>query len=341
MEHCPSGKVSCRIWSEDGCHSVRFVAASAAKTPVGRLEERVHFTPPHPHVHDDSSDEENTNQLRMVRVGVAQSKKKKTRPAGPQHQQCHEPVPKPGPFLLETFGSCLCFSPGSMRRKLSHDAPGKTFIRFNLRCHVSHQATMESRCLQTLLHPGEGEDVLVQLWESLGRCREGPDKMMTYHRWLPMQTVVLELGTRWIATSEVDAELDRSIRDGPPSPYPLTFYLTFPRPTYQTTVVLNRFQPVGVEGTGRTRPFDPDKEPATLNAYTRRAKPLFAYIYRVVTSEEPYFNVSQEINMAGPNHTVKLTEEQIQLWERIIRSWTPAVNDGPAGFQWSSSCGSD
>ena len=134
------------------------------------------------------------------------------------------------------------------------------------------------------LTPEEGEDVLVRLWESLdriihqalGRCREGPEKMMTY----------------------------------------------------QTTVVLNRFQPAEVEGTGRTRPFDTDKEPATINAYTRRAKQLFAYIYRVIAPEEPFFAAGQEINMAGPNHIVRLTEAQMHSWQRIIQSLT-AAGPGP------------
>jgi len=88
--------------------------------------------------------------------------------------------------------------------------------------------------------------------------------------------------------------------------------------TWQCRVVLGRFQSAQVETLGRTRPFEPCKNPGTLQKYFKPAKQLLAYIYRVAANRDYHFSRDSE-ELRRPEDVVSLTSEQARAWRSIRR----------------------
>jgi hypothetical protein len=83
--------------------------------------------------------------------------------------------------------------------------------------------------------------------------------------------------------------------------------------TYQCRVVLGRFQPAQVNLQGKTRPFDPYKEPGSLQRYFRTAYSFLSYFSRVVAPDDYHFSLAAEgCNEAErPEDVIEATEEQL------------------------------
>jgi len=89
--------------------------------------------------------------------------------------------------------------------------------------------------------------------------------------------------------------------------------------TYQCRVVLGRFQPSQVDLQGKTRPFDPYKEPSSLSKYFRAAHSFLSYFSRVVAPDEYYFSLAAEDGDEAqrPEDVVDATDEQLAKWKEI------------------------
>ncbi|KAK3669171.1 hypothetical protein LTR78_010947 [Recurvomyces mirabilis] len=88
--------------------------------------------------------------------------------------------------------------------------------------------------------------------------------------------------------------------------------------TWQCRVVLGRFQSAQVETLGKTRAFEPHKNPGTLRKYFRPAKQLLAYIYRVVANRGHHFTCDSD-DFRRPEDVVTLTSDQARAWRSIHR----------------------
>jgi len=89
--------------------------------------------------------------------------------------------------------------------------------------------------------------------------------------------------------------------------------------TWPCRFVLSRFQSSLIETVGKTRPFDPSKEPRTLNTYFKLAKQFLSYVDRVAIAREHYFSADAETEMRRPEDAIELSEEQLQMWHSIRR----------------------
>lgn len=96
--------------------------------------------------------------------------------------------------------------------------------------------------------------------------------------------------------------------------------------TWQCRVILGRFQSAQVETLGKTRPFEPCKNPGTLRKYFKLAKQLLAYIYRVAANRNYHFTRDSE-ELRRPEDVMALTSEQARAW-RSIRRLTRENEDG-------------
>ncbi|KAK0361997.1 hypothetical protein LTR33_009697 [Friedmanniomyces endolithicus] len=88
--------------------------------------------------------------------------------------------------------------------------------------------------------------------------------------------------------------------------------------TWQCRVVLGRFQSAQAETLGKTRAFEPCKNPGTLRKYIRLAKQVLAYIYRVA-ADRGYHFTSDSDNLRQPEDVVTLTSDQARAWRSIRR----------------------
>lgn len=89
------------------------------------------------------------------------------------------------------------------------------------------------------------------------------------------------------------------------------------RLTWPCQVVLGRFQASEVETLGRTRPFEPRKDPGSLKKYFALAKRLLAYVHRVAASSDDHFTAEDENEARRPENVMEMTSQQLQLWRRI------------------------
>ena len=88
--------------------------------------------------------------------------------------------------------------------------------------------------------------------------------------------------------------------------------------TWPCRVVLSRFQSSPVDLIGKTRAFDPFKEPGTLKTYFRLAQRFLSYFHRVVFPDDYYFSAENtEEQVERPEDVVEATDEQLAAWNRI------------------------
>lgn len=102
--------------------------------------------------------------------------------------------------------------------------------------------------------------------------------------------------------------------------------------TWQCRVVLSRFQSAQVETIGKTRPWEPYKNAATLRKYFQPAKQLLAYVCRVAANREYYFT-ADAVGGRRPEDTMSLTPEQARMWRSVRRLArdTEGASDSEAG----------
>ncbi|KAK5110028.1 hypothetical protein LTR85_001795 [Meristemomyces frigidus] len=72
-------------------------------------------------------------------------------------------------------------------------------------------------------------------------------------------------------------------------------------------VVLSRFQESSVEALGRTRAFDPYKQPRTLQNYSTLAKRFLAYVLRVAAGRGYHFDVEGGDERCPPEDVIEMT----------------------------------
>ena len=93
--------------------------------------------------------------------------------------------------------------------------------------------------------------------------------------------------------------------------------------TYQYRVVLSRFQPLQVDLTGKTRPFDPYKGPKSLAICFGVAHRFVSYFSRVVAPDEyhfsPVMNPDDDSGEQRPEDIIDATDEQLAVWQDIDR----------------------
>ena len=92
--------------------------------------------------------------------------------------------------------------------------------------------------------------------------------------------------------------------------------------TYQCRVVLGRFQPAQVDLQGKTRPFDPHKEPGSLRKYFKAACSFLSYFSRVVAQDEYHFSPTVDVDgreRERPEDIIEATEEQQAAWQDIYQ----------------------
>ncbi|GAB7336620.1 hypothetical protein MBLNU13_g10315t1 [Cladosporium sp. NU13] len=88
--------------------------------------------------------------------------------------------------------------------------------------------------------------------------------------------------------------------------------------TWPCRVVLSRFQSTHVDIVGRTRAFDPYKEPGTLKSYFGISQRFLSYFHRVVFPDEYYFDiVDTDEEVERPEDVVEATDEQLAVWNDI------------------------
>jgi hypothetical protein len=88
--------------------------------------------------------------------------------------------------------------------------------------------------------------------------------------------------------------------------------------TYQCRVVLSRFQSSQVNIVGKTRAFDPCKEPGNLKSYFGISQRFLSYFHRVILPDEYYFDIEKTDEQAErPEDVVKATDEQLAAWNDI------------------------
>ncbi|KAK0303020.1 hypothetical protein LTR82_017684 [Friedmanniomyces endolithicus] len=86
--------------------------------------------------------------------------------------------------------------------------------------------------------------------------------------------------------------------------------------TWPCRAVLGRFQSSQNESFGKIRPFDPYKEPGTLQTYISLAHRALAYFDRVVAGDEDCFSGETE-ESTKPEDIVQPSEEQLVAWKDI------------------------
>jgi hypothetical protein len=93
--------------------------------------------------------------------------------------------------------------------------------------------------------------------------------------------------------------------------------------TYQCRVVLGRFQPSQVDLQGKTRLFDPYKEPSSLSKYFGIALRFVSYFGRVVAADDYHFTLAADTGDGSkgqrPEDVIKATDEQLAVWQDIDR----------------------
>jgi len=88
--------------------------------------------------------------------------------------------------------------------------------------------------------------------------------------------------------------------------------------TWPCRVVLSRFQSSQVDMVGKTRAFDPYKEPGTLKSYFGISQRFLSYFHRVVFPDAYYFDIEEtDEQVERPEDVVKATEEQLTAWNDI------------------------
>ncbi|KAM0714670.1 hypothetical protein Q7P37_003050 [Cladosporium fusiforme] len=88
--------------------------------------------------------------------------------------------------------------------------------------------------------------------------------------------------------------------------------------TWPCRVVLSRFQSSKVDSIGKTRAFDPHKEPGTLKTYFKQGQRFLSYFHRIMSTDEYYFSTGDaEENPERPEDVVEPTDEQIAAWNCI------------------------
>jgi hypothetical protein len=88
--------------------------------------------------------------------------------------------------------------------------------------------------------------------------------------------------------------------------------------TWPCRVVLSRFQSSQVDMVGKTRAFDPYKEPGTLKSYFGISQRFLAYFHRVIFPDEYYFDIEDTDEQAErPEDVVEVTDEQLAAWNDI------------------------
>lgn len=95
--------------------------------------------------------------------------------------------------------------------------------------------------------------------------------------------------------------------------------------TWPCRVVLSRFQSSQVDMVGKTRAFDPYKEPGTLKSYFGISQRFLSYFHRVIFPDEYYFDIEDTDEQAErPEDVVAATDEQLAVWNDI---WQTAKED--------------
>ena len=88
--------------------------------------------------------------------------------------------------------------------------------------------------------------------------------------------------------------------------------------TWPCRVVLSRFQSSQVDIVGKTRAFDPYKEPRTLKSYFAISQRFLSYFHRVIFPDEYYFEIEDTDEQAErPEDVVEATDEQLAAWNAI------------------------
>jgi hypothetical protein len=88
--------------------------------------------------------------------------------------------------------------------------------------------------------------------------------------------------------------------------------------TWPCRVVLSRFQSSQVDMVGKTRAFDPYKEPGTLKSYFGISQQFLSYFHRVIFPDEYYFDIEDTDEQAErPEDVVEATDEQLAAWNDI------------------------
>lgn len=88
--------------------------------------------------------------------------------------------------------------------------------------------------------------------------------------------------------------------------------------TWPCRVVLSRFQSSHVDIVGKTRAFDPYKEPGTLKSYFAISQRFLSYFHRVIFHDEYYFDIEETDEQAErPEDVVKATDEQLVVWNDV------------------------
>ena len=88
--------------------------------------------------------------------------------------------------------------------------------------------------------------------------------------------------------------------------------------TWPCRVVLSRFQSSQVDIVGKTRAFDPYKEPGTLKSYFAISQRFLSYFHRVIFHDEYYFDIEDTDEQAErPEDVIKATDEQLVVWNDV------------------------
>jgi hypothetical protein len=88
--------------------------------------------------------------------------------------------------------------------------------------------------------------------------------------------------------------------------------------TWPCRVVLSRFQSSQVDMVGKTRAFDPYKEPGTLKSYFGISQRFLSYFHRVIFPDEYYFDIEDTgEQVERPEDVVIATDEQLAMWNDI------------------------
>lgn len=91
--------------------------------------------------------------------------------------------------------------------------------------------------------------------------------------------------------------------------------------TWPCRVVLSRFQPSQIDLVGKTRAFDPYKEPGTLKTYFRLAHRFLSYFYRVVAPDDYHFSTQDTGEEKDrPEDIIETTNEQLTAWQQVLRT---------------------
>ena len=102
--------------------------------------------------------------------------------------------------------------------------------------------------------------------------------------------------------------------------------------TWPCRVVLSRFQSSQVDMVGRTRAFEPYKDPGTLKTYFKLAKQFLAYFGRVAANRDHHFSADSE-DIQRPEDVIEPTSEQLQKWQSIRRTARQREADGDADHE--------